>query len=182
MTPRDDEAGFTLLELMISLALFGLIAVAGLALVDGVLGIEARTGGRLDRLAELERALYVMTLDLEQVAEGRVEGTGDALSFNRRAPALGGIAVPVRYALEGGVLDRILGGPAGGGTQRLLTGVSEIHWRFYEPGRGWLDRWPPVPQQADAWPAAVAAEITLASNTPGPSGFVRRVVALPARP
>ncbi len=43
------EEGFTLIELMISLALFGLLAMAGFALVDGVLGIQARTAGRLDR-------------------------------------------------------------------------------------------------------------------------------------
>lgn len=182
MIPRDGEAGFTLIELMISLALFGLIAVAGLALVEGVLGIEARTGGRLDRLAELQRALYVVTLDLEQVTDGTVEGSGDALSFNRRAPALGGIPVPVRYALAGGELDRVLGGPGSGGTQRLLTGVSKVHWRFYEPERGWVDRWPPGPEQAEAWPAAVAAEIALEGGTPGPNGLVRRVVALPSRP
>lgn len=182
MIAKDSEVGFTLIELMISLALFGLIAIAGLALVEGVLGIEQRTGGRLDRLAELQRAIYVVTLDLEQVADGDVSGTADALSFSRRAAALGGIPVPVSYTLAGGALDRNLGGPSGGGAQRLLTGVSEVRWRFYEPERGWLDRWPPSSEQAEVWPAAVAAEMVLTSGGTGPSGVVRRVVALPARP
>lgn len=182
MMARSGEAGFTLIELMISLALFGLIAVAGLALVDGTLGVEARTGGRLDRLAEVERAIHVITLDLEQMADGELSGAADALSFNRRAAALGGIPVPVRYALGGATIDRHLGGPAEGASQRLLTGVSGLRWRFYDPGRGWIDRWPPAPEQAEDWPAAVSAEIVLASGAPGPSGALRRVVALPSRP
>lgn len=182
MIPRESEAGFTLIELLISLLLFGLIAVAGLALVDSVLGIEERTGSRLDRLAEVQRAVYVLTLDLEQVANGPVESSGNVLSFNRRAAALGGIPVPVRYALKGDVLGRTVGGPAGDARQRVLTGVSALRWRFYTPQGGWIDRWPPDPAQAKAWPVAVAAEIRLAGDTPGPTGLLRRVVALPARP
>lgn len=182
MTAKHGEAGFTLIELMISLALFGLIAVAGLALVEGTLGIEARTGGRLDRLAEVQRAIYVVTLDLEQLADGELSGAADGLSFNRRAAALGGIPVPVRYALDGTTIGRHLGSPTGGGSQRLLAGVSALRWSFYEPGAGWIDRWPPAPDRAEEWPAAVSAEIMLAGGAPGPSGALRRVVALPSRP
>ncbi|WP_226948552.1 PulJ/GspJ family protein, partial [Rhizorhabdus wittichii] len=68
------EAGFTLIELMISLALFGLIALAGLALVDSLMGIRDRTEGRLDRLAEVQRAMYVIDNDLTQISPGPLQG------------------------------------------------------------------------------------------------------------
>ncbi len=71
MTPRPHgQGGFTLLELMISLGLFALIAVAGLALVDSVIGVDGRTEARLDRVADLQRAMVVVSSDLDQIAPG----------------------------------------------------------------------------------------------------------------
>jgi general secretion pathway protein J len=170
--PRDQ--GFTLIELMISLGLFALIAVAGLALVDSVLGVQGRTEVRLDRLADIQRAMMVVAGDLDQVAAGPVAGQGAALSFTRSAPGFGGAAVPVRYALVAGALVRSAGGPP----QRVLDGVGGANWRFF--GTAWTDRWPPSEAEKDAWPRAVALELQ-AGGKPGPAGTLRRVIVLPAR-
>lgn len=179
----DGEAGFTLIEVMIALALFGLIALAGLALVDSVLGIEQRTGRRLDRLADLQRAMFVMTSDLEQIAAGRLTGGGDALAFSRPVAAAGGVPVTVRYALAGGTIGRAVAVPGGpSGTQMLLPGVAALRFRFWTAATGWAGRWPPDPTLADTWPAAVAADITLAPGTPGPGGTLTRIVPLPVHP
>jgi general secretion pathway protein J len=86
--------------------------------------------------------------------------------------------VAMHYGLAGGVLRREIGGAP----QRLLSGVSGLRWRFYEPGVGWIDRWPPDPERSAEWPAAVAAELVLPPGLPGPAGNLRRVVSLPARP
>ncbi len=172
------EAGFTLIELMISLALFGLIAVAGLAMVDGLLGIQSRTDGRLTRLADMQRAMFVLTSDLDQIADGPVTGDGATLAFRRTAPLIGGAAVPVRYGVVAGMFGREVGGLP----QRLLGGVAALRWRFYERGAGWIDRWPPDPTRAKEWPVAIAGEMVVAGGLPGPSGTLRRVVLLPARP
>ena len=169
----DDDAGFTLIELMISLGLFALIAVAGLALVDSVIGVQERTEVRLSRLSDLQRTMLVVQGDLEQVAGGDVSGGGPSLSFTRAAPGIGGPPVGVRYTLAGGVLTR----SAGAGTQALLGGVAGVRWRFF--GDAWVDRWPLVADQAAAWPRAVEVELTLAGT--GPQGPLRRVVVLPAR-
>jgi len=183
MSPPRGEAGFTLIEMMVSLALFGLIATAGLALVSGVLGIETRTGGRLDRIAELQRAMYVLTLDIEQVADADVSGGGDVLRFSRHAAALGGAAVPLGYRLDGDRISRTPdAGPGAGGAQPLLRGVSALRWRFYAPGAGWIERWPPPGFDRRTWPAAIEARIVLTRDETGPAGVLRRVVALPARP
>jgi len=182
MTRDAGEAGFTLIELMISLALFGLIAMAGLALVDALMGIQRRTEGRLDRLAEVQRALYVVDNDLSQIGGGRLQGDAARLGFSRPLAAEGGIPVEIGYQLGAGAMLRSISGPGlPQGAQRMLQGVASLRWSYYRPGLGWVDRWPPDPALADRWPAAVAADIVLA---PGGSvtGTLRRVVPLPAHP
>ncbi|WP_066968950.1 type II secretion system protein GspJ [Rhizorhabdus dicambivorans] len=182
MTLEAEEAGFTLIELIISLALFGLIAMAGLALVDGLLGIQRRTDGRLERLADVQRAMYVVDNDLSQVGGGELQGDGAGLSFSRPLAAEGGVPVRVGYQLGAGTLLRSISGPGlPQGAQRVLQGVGSVRWSYYRPGLGWIDRWPPAPELAQQWPAAVAADIVLA---PGGTvtGSLRRVVPLPAHP
>jgi general secretion pathway protein J len=181
MMCRDAEAGFTLIELMISLALFALISLAGITLIDSVLGIQTRTEGRLERLADIQRAMFTLTSDLAQLTSGPVAGMGETISFSRPAAALGGIPVRVSYGLSGGAITRTLDVLAGGGTQQVLPGVAAVRWRFYQSGQGWVDRWPPSPDLTE-WPLAVEAEIALEPAVPGPAGTLRRVVALPSRP
>jgi len=173
--PEAGEAGFTLIELMISLGLFALIAVAGLALVDGILRVNGRTEARLDRLAALQRTMFVLTSDLDQVASGVIAGRGDRLSFTRSAPGTGGVATPVRYTVAGGVLVRAAPAP-----QVLLPGVVTARWRFWDGG--WIDHWP-VNDSNEAkarWPRAIALDVQAA----GPGGSpvsLHRVVTLPAK-
>lgn len=182
MKPSPEEAGFTLIELVISLALFGLIAMAGLALVDALMGIQQRTEGRLDRLAELQRAMYVVENDLTQVTQGPVEGTSTALSFNRPLAAEGGLPVRIRYQLGAGTLLRgVSGRGLPGGQQRVLQGVSGLRWSYYARGMGWVGQWPPTAEFANQWPTAIAADIVLASGGPI-GGSLRRVTILPDQP
>lgn len=171
------EAGFTLIELMISMGLFALIAVAGLALVDGIIKVQGRTGQRLDRLADLQRTLFIVSSDLDQIAGGRIEGRGGALSFTRSAPGMGGAAVPLRYTVAAGSLIRSVG-PA---PQRVLSGVGAARWRFWDGA--WVDRWPVGDSDADKdrWPRAVALEMQV-QGPGGSPGSLRRVIALPVRP
>lgn len=176
------EAGFTLIELIISLALFALIAMAGLALVESLLGVQGGTEGRLDRLAEIQRAMFVIDNDLEQIATGPIEGHADQLRFSRPVQAAGGLPVRLRYALAAGTLGRSLDGRGVPGmSQQMLSGIASVRWTFYTPATGWIDRWPPSSEQASDWPVAIAADIVLVPGR-GASGALRRVVALPARP
>jgi general secretion pathway protein J len=173
--PEAGDAGFTLIELMISLALFALIAVAGLALVDGILNVERRTGPRLDRVADLQRAMFVVSSDLDQIAVGPISGGGANLSFTRAAPGMGGAAVQLDYAATGGTLVRSVG-PV---PQRVLMGVGAARWRFWDGA--WVDRWPIDEASKDRWPRAIALELQVTSPGGAPASL-RRVVALPVRP
>lgn len=176
---RPPEAGFTLIEVVISLALFALIALAGVAMVDGVLRIQARTGGRLERLGEIQRAMFIVTNDIEQVAGGPVIGDATSLSFSRRLAATGGEPRPIVYRFTGGAILRDVG-PVG--RQRLLGGVAGVAWRYWRADGGWVDRWPPDRRHGGEWPAAIALDVALRPAPDRPGGTLRRLVALPARP
>lgn len=173
--PEAGETGFTLIELMISLGLFALIAVAGLALVEGIINVQGRTEKRLDRLADLQRTMFVVSSDVEQIADGPIRGGGATLSFTRAAPGMGGAAIPLRYGVAGGGLVRTVG-PA---PQLVLAGVANARWRFWDGA--WVDRWPVSDEGKDRWPRAVAIEMQVAGPG-GTPGSLRRVIALPVRP
>jgi general secretion pathway protein J len=172
---RHGEGGFTLIELMISLGLFALIAVAGVTLVDSILSVQGRTEKRLDRIAEVQRAMFVVDSDFDQLAAGRVQGDGSRVSFARAAPGFGGPAVAVSYGLANGVFSRTVDGRP----QRVLAGVQSARWRYFDGG--WLDSWPPDEDRAETWPRAVAVELAISAPS-GMTGTVRRVVTLPIPP
>ncbi|WP_082467305.1 type II secretion system protein GspJ [Sphingomonas sp. Leaf25] len=167
---EPSQAGFTLLELMISLGLFALIAVAGLTLVDSVIGVDGRTEARLDRVADLQRAMVVISSDLDQIAPGPLAGDAAGVRFARAAPGFGGPAVPVAYRVVGGRLERIVGGRP----QQVLDQVTGARWRYFDGG--WLPAWPPAPDRSGEWPRAVVVELQL-GGTGG--GVLRRIVTLP---
>jgi general secretion pathway protein J len=173
----SGESGFTLIELMISLGLFALIATAGLALVQGVLNVQGRTEVRLDRLAELQRTMFVITSDIDQISAGQVSGQGGQVKFSRVAPGTGGQSAEVLYTLNDGALVRGIGRAQ----QPLLTGVTAARWRFYDGGR-WVDRWPVNEEEANRWPGAIEVELEVGpGNRGGTQGKLRRVVVLPTR-
>lgn len=171
---RRGDGGFTLLELIISLGLFALIAVAGLALLDSVMKTQERTEGRLDRMAAIQRTMFVVQSDLDQVTRGPISGGGAEIGFTRIAAGMGGPPVPVRYTGAAGMLVRAAPQP-----QPLLDGVAGVRWRFLD-GQRWVDRWPPDAARKEDWPRAVELRMQV-GGTRGPAGGLRRVVVLPVR-
>lgn len=172
--PPAGEAGFTLIEVMISLALFGLIAIAGLALVSGIINVQGRTDVRLERLGELQRTMFVLSSDIEQIVHGKVEGGGADVAFTRAAPGVSGIPTRVSYGVEQGTLIRTISNRP----QQLLPGVGAVRWRFWDGE--WVERWPRNPQEATRWPRAIEVEMQVASPG-GPKGSLRRLVVLPVQ-
>lgn len=184
---RSPTAGFTLVEVLVALAIFALIGMAGFSMLDQVLRTQAQTDGRLERLAELQRAMHLMTLDFNQAISAslntRTTPEGPLVAWRRNAAEAAGGRYFLEYALIAGTLMRVVAVTDGTSLARqpLLRQVSAVDWQFYEASAGWGDEWPPIaravlPGRPVPNPQAIAITITLADT----GNQLRRVLLLPS--
>lgn len=167
---HNRSAGFTLIEMMIALLLFALISIAGIGLVETIIGVEHRTAYRTGRLAEIQRAMFLVRADFEQLADGpRIEG--GAIELVRS-----GSEQPIDYRLSGGALHRIVGNA----DRVILTEVGTLRLRFFRPDRGWSDQL--VLASDRSRPRGIEIVTELAPRPNAPSGSLRQVIELPAEP
>lgn len=130
MRPREQDAGFTLVEMLVALALFAMIAVAGVTLLgSSVRGQEAQRR-HLDQTDQVARLAHMLALDLGQAVEGGFVAEAARLRFTRAGPPRGVEAVDLR--LEDGALVR----QASASAPRtvLLEGVSRVDMRLRRKG------------------------------------------------
>ncbi len=160
--------------------------MAGFSMLDQVLRTQRQTDGKLERIAELQRAMHLMTLDFSQATSASLTTQkgpeGLVVAWQRNATESSGGSFSLEYALNEGALMRVVAVTEGTplARQPLLQDVSAVGWQFYEPSAGWGDEWPPVarvvlPGQPVPNPQAVAITITLAAT----GNQLRRVVLLP---
>ena len=147
------QAGFTLLELVIAIAIFALLGVACWRLFDGVLRAERSSSAHEQTLRGLQRAVAVIERDVLHLHTS-AKAPGLALypsQLNlRRANWRNPLGQPrselqdVSYTLENGELWRYSQGLEGGELQKqkLLTDVRDLRWRLYDPALGWRTDWP----------------------------------------
>ena len=168
------EQGFTLVEVMVSLLIFGMLAAAGVAILSFSIRAQGATGAKFDDLSSLNRTVSLMSGDLGQAAQrpSRDESgtltpafTGKAdgqLRFVRSgwsnidgAPRAG--IQKVAYRLDGGVWQRtaypMVDGAAPLPPTTLLTRVRSVVARYRYRG-AWSDRWDgtqgaPLPQAVE---------------------------------
>ncbi len=160
--------------MIVALGLFALIALAGFSLLQTVLDTQARTEARLRRLSEIQRALFVVAADLDQVS-GRIEGSGDAIVFQKTDAS--GRPFVVRYSRAADELIRTISGPTGERAQPLLRGVSAARWSYRLTGLGWAPATAPDPTAVIAV-RAVALDLTV-TGPDGRPATVRRLIATP---
>jgi general secretion pathway protein J len=156
---RGNERGFTLVELLVALAISALIATLAYAGISSAIGASAGMQDEVRRLADLQRALNIIVEDLGQVVpRASVNSYGNdqpAFRGGRYQDVLleftrGGVANPrnlarselqrVRYVLDGGGLwrqwwtavDRV-GGNVPPQSALLLEGVEEVQLGFLAP-------------------------------------------------
>jgi general secretion pathway protein J len=173
------SAGFTLVELLIAMLIFGLLSAAATALLSFGIDARSRTAERLGTLSDTVRLRALLTNDLAQAAPRPwrdSNGTRQAAftGNNGPGPLLGFVrrgwrndsGVPraslqrVEYRLAQGRLER-LSAPMLDGTGLLppavlLDDVSAIQVRFFSDGQ-WLSSW--QSDTIDSMPAAV--EVTV---------------------
>lgn len=163
------EAGFTLVELLVALLIFGMLSAAGVALLSFSVRAQEASGERLGELAEIRRAGALLTGDLAQAApriardEGGVPqpafigGTGQdngaSLALVRRGwDNFDGAARPslqkVEYRLVENRLERrayrFLDGAAAMEPVTMLDGVASLRLRYRDKEGQWRDRWDPT--------------------------------------
>ena len=71
-----NEQGFTLIEVMIALLIFGLLAAAGVALLSFAVRAQGVTGAKLDDVAAMTRLSSILTADLAQASTRQTRGGG----------------------------------------------------------------------------------------------------------
>ncbi|MCK6372089.1 MAG: type II secretion system minor pseudopilin GspJ, partial [Gammaproteobacteria bacterium] len=66
-TPAVRVAGFTLLELLVAMAIFALVGVMSLGGLNAVLGQQDIASRQLQRLQQVQRAIRIMATDFSQL-------------------------------------------------------------------------------------------------------------------
>jgi general secretion pathway protein J len=176
--------GFTLVEVMVALLIFGVVAAACTSLLGLAVDSRAAASARVGRIGEFQRARAILKTDLEQAAErptrdengvrsyGPITGGGDMalLAFVRRgleetAAAPRPSLQFVEYRLNGDRLERrtrpMLDGAQLGQPQTLLTGVRSARLAFLERGA-----WSPAWMGQAGLPEAVRFDVDVAGVGP----------------
>lgn len=196
---KQRSGGFTLIEVMVAVALFALAAALALGGMSAITRSRAQLDAELDRQAKIVFAIGLMERDLRGAAvrpireaygaqRPALEGRLDQIELSHYGaiglPAAGRSAIErVGYQLDGDrllrlrypVLDRTAStAPT---IDTLLDRVVRIQWRYAgSAGAPLAAQWPP-PSQGIALPRAVELRLVLED-----AGEIRRLFELPLLP
>jgi general secretion pathway protein J len=173
---RTRCRGFTLLELLVAIAIFGVVGAMAMGGLNAVITQENLARRQMERLADLQRSLRLLTTDLAMVQPRYVrdelgdlqaplvtDGRGEFLVRLSRGgwsnPAylpMRGTLQRVQYRLEEDVLlreywpvmDHLLGQEPR--RQEILDGVEKLEILYLDPNNEWQPQWPPLRQSAAA--------------------------------
>ncbi len=192
-------SGMTLLELLVALAIFAVLAAMAYGGLDAVLKADGAVRQQARDLAALQRTLAMISRDLAQIAPRTVRGAyGDEqpvldatregyLEWTRAgwanpAGQLRSDLQRVAYGLEGEALVRlywsVLDRAQDSRPRRaiLLEGVSGFRVRVLDASRQWREVWPRDRSAQAASSLPLAVEVRLHTER---WGDVRRLIPLP---
>lgn len=182
--PRASEAGFTLVELLVALAIFALISVAGVTLLRSGSDTQLAVKDRLEALSRSNRLANAIEGDLAQAVARPVRDQagepvpafiqedantpGSLFGFVRagwsnfdEAPRPG--LQRVVYVLEGKALKRLswpmLDGAAPMDAATLVENVSAAQLQFRDDKGEWRSDW--TATDANAMPRALELRLTI---------------------
>lgn len=169
MSIRRANAGFTLIEVLVAIAIFAIMSALAYGALSQTISSSQTLGESMERLKALQRAIRQLDSDFMQLAARPVrKDLGDNFSPALEADALSGIALEltrggwsnpmglprgtqqrVAYLVEDetliryywNVLDRsYTNEPI---IVALLDGVDSLQIRYLLDSGDWADRWPP---------------------------------------
>ena len=148
---KNPQSGFTLLELLIAVAIFALIGLAGYKLLNSVIRTYEHTRERSDSFSQLQKTVSVIEQDLKQLSRRPIrDELGDplpAFAVNYR----GGL--PLEFTRSAGWLTVASSGDSAIASGAApLTGVKErVSYRLLD---GELQRllWPVLDRAQDTEP------------------------------
>lgn len=173
----QGEDGFTLVELLVALLIFSMLAVAGVGLLRFSVDAQAATKTRLDALAAERRIEALLASDAGQAVPRLSRNAagdsvpafeGDATGFTLirgGVDPLTDVARPslqkVQVRLENGSLTRrtfpMLDGAEAGPPVALADRIARARFR-YRSREGWRDLWDPI--RPDLMPRAIEVILT----------------------
>jgi general secretion pathway protein J len=201
---RNSIRGFTLLEILVAIAILAIISVMAYRAVTEARVTVENAAGHMDRLREVQRAMNLLTGDFRTLAPRPVrEPIGDGFRAALRRDPNGvtlvelshagwpnsagtprGTVQRVSYRLEErtlireywNVTDPTLANPPI--ARRLLNQVERIEIRYMNAGREWVTEWPALGSAGDIGfrSRPMAVEITIALTD---YGELRRVIEVP---
>lgn len=192
--PRPRVSGFTLVEMLVALVIFALLAGAGVGLLRGSVGTQEAVAGKLADLAASERLRVLLASDLAQALDrpSRDAGGGMRPAFVGDEQGLrlvrGGWTDANGHAALQAVAWRVVaasltrqGSPAvdgelDGTAASLLGRVTRAAFRYRAKSGEWRRAWAPVATEP---PLPAAVELTVLRS--GEAAW-RMVLALPPVP
>ncbi len=168
---RRAPSGFTLLELLIAIALFALLGLATYRMLESVLRSDEVVRAQEIQLRQLSRAVWRLEQDLIQAVPRPVrDGYGDEQNafIGQLAGAAGGASLEltrsgwrnptgmrranlqrVRWQLAGDILERLYWVvldhdlDSAPRVQKVLDDVTALRVRYLDTNGSWQEEWPP---------------------------------------
>lgn len=189
---RRRAAGLTLIELLVALTIFAILALVSYRALASLLDARDRLAGENRRWRQIGQFVQLVENDLLQAVPRPVRDAGGGLAPAMQASASagngllaftrigGGTGIVRRAYLLGGQSVSLMEWPAPDavpGTTPLsdvvLDGATGLRWTFLDATGAWRPDWPPAGTPPSELPRAVRLELTLADL-----GVVSRIMAL----